>query len=329
MVAAHEASPLWIHPLLTCRQSGPESGRYALLQRLFTPSPNADQEEAEIETALEMFIGPDGSALWRRIVVRSGPTCPKQVTHASFMLPDDSAPVVSDSILCWAAFPERPDHKLLCVLAKPTLLCIWDVYPKGEQSDLGGEGHSIPLPFEACGIHAIAGNHGLLLQRAETMEDRLVSDAAAQNSKSWASLYHHQGDDDDDGFVLKAPPRPVRLRESTGTSLSGLNVSTTVASNNSVPSLFSLSHPLDDVLPMANISPDTGGSFQPAIGGGGGGGGVVTDVFEKVLFVGVLRWTDPNEAVIDRKEYTQPICVTYHTHKRRYGIWRISCCLIF
>jgi hypothetical protein len=298
MVASEQAAPLWITPLLNYRRKDPESGHYEVLQRLVTPSPKPDQEEAEIETALETFIGPDGVALWRRAVVRSGPSCPRQVVHASYMLPNDGVSICSDSVLCWTAFPERPDHKMLCVLASPTLLCIWDVYPQGEEADLGGEGHSIPLPFEASGIHAIGGHHGLLLQRTETVDDRLAFDAL---NNTWTST-GLQGEDDDDGFILKAPPRPVRLRHSTGTSLASLNVST---ASSSVPSLFSLSHPLDDVLPISNL-PD-GDLHQ----------GTVTDVFEKVLFVGVLRWTDPSEAVIDRKEYSQPICVTYHTHRKR------------
>ena len=297
MVASEDATPLWVKPLLNYRRKESENGHYDVLQRLVTPSPKPDHSEAEIETALETFVGPDGVALWRRVVVRSGPSCPKQVVHASYMLPKKAVSVLTDLVLCWTAFPERPDHQLLCVLATPTLLCIWDVYPEGEEADLGGEGHSIPLPFEASGIHSIGGRHGLMIQRIETMEDRLTFDA---QNKTWTST-GLQGDDDDDGFVLKAPPRPVRLRESIGTSIGSVP-----AGSGSVPSLFSLSHPLDDVLPISNL-PE--GELHPS---------VVTDVAEKILFVGVLRWTDPNESVIDRKEYSQPICVTYHTHRKRY-----------
>jgi hypothetical protein len=306
MVASQEAAPLWITPLLNYCKKDPESGHYEVLRRLVTPSPNPDQnsnDEAEIETAIETFIGPDGgAALWRRVVVRSGPSSPRQVVHASFLLPDDNGSHLSssDASVCWTAFPERPDHKLLCVLASPTVLCIWDVYPQGGEADLGGAGHSsIPLPFEACGIYAM-DHHGLMLQRTETFDDRLAFDV---QNKTWTST-GLQGEDDDDGFVLKAPPRPLRLRDSMGNSdMGSLNVST--AASNSVPSLFSLSHPLDDILPVSNL-PDR--DLHP---------GIVTDVFEKVLFVGFLRWTDPTEAVVDRKEYTQSICVTYHTQRKR------------
>jgi hypothetical protein len=308
MALSSGATPLWVTPLLNYEKAELESGHYKTWQRLVTPSPNPDKEEAEIETAVETFIGPEGTALWRRVVVRSGPSCPKQTVHASYMLPNDRQLLTSSSsLVCWTAFPELPDHKLLCVLGNPTLLCIWDVYPKGKEAGIGGEGNSIPLPFEACGIHAIEGGQGLLLQRTETLEDGLTFDA---HNRTWA-FTGLQGGEEDDGFVLKAPPRPVRLRESTGTrlrestgtSLGSLNLP---ASPSAVPSLFSLSHPLDDILPVCDI-PD--GDLHAA---------PFADVFERILFVDVVRWMDPSEAATDRKERLQPICVTYHTHRKRY-----------
>jgi hypothetical protein len=120
MVASEEATPLWITPLLNYQRKDPESGHYEVLQRLVSSSPKEpDQEEAEIKTALETFIGPDGIALWQSVVVRSGQSGPSQVVHASYIHQDDCASISSDSVLCWTAFPERPDHKMLCVLASP------------------------------------------------------------------------------------------------------------------------------------------------------------------------------------------------------------------
>jgi hypothetical protein len=300
MVTSGEATPLWISPLIH-HPTNDDSGQYSyqVLQRLVTSSPNPDHLETEIETALEAYIGPEGDVLWRRVVVRSGSSSPQQVIHSSFSLPNET-PVESDSVLCWAAFPERPNHKLLCVLASPTLLCIWDVYPSVD-SDLGGEGHSIPLPFEACAIYAIGDKHGLLLQRNDSVEDQLAFDV---QNKTWTMSGLQGIDDDDDGFILKAPPRPVRFQGdmSGASSIGGLPVPT---SSSAVPSLFSLAHPLDDVLPISLLADD---NIQP---------GTITDVFEKVLFVGMLRWTDPNEDILDRREYTQPICVTYHTQRKR------------
>jgi hypothetical protein len=172
------------------------------------------------------------------------------------------------------------------------------VYPKGKDYTLGGEGHSIPLPFEACGVYAIDDGQGLLLQRTETLEDNLAFDA---QNRTWTST-GLQGEEDDDGFVLKAPPRPLRFRESTGTEFGSLNMSKT---STTVPSLFSLSHPLDDILPVSNLVDVDSHNFP------------FEDVFEKILFVGVVRWVDTLVAAAERKEKLQPICVTYHTHKKR------------
>lgn len=257
-------APLWINPLVRCQHDVPDIGHYEILQRIVTEGPN----DSEIETAIELYIGPEETPLWKRVIVRSGPTCP-QVTHASFPLADeDSLP--TGNAICWAAFSDQPHHKLLCVLANPTLLCIWDVYP--DQPTSVGEGHSIPLPFEASSIHTMP-REGLLIQRVETFDDQLFVDS-------------HEFDEDDSGFVLKAPPRPVR------TSLDTLHVP-------AMPSLFSLSHPLDDVLPVA------------------GSAGIFSDVFEKVLHVGEVTGIDTTKGSHEMIEFRRTICVTYHKHKKR------------
>lgn len=301
MEDAYNTTPLAVKVLHKSQDDdSATSDDYEVLQSVVSPSPIPGQEEAEIRTVVERFVDNNHRVLWRRVVVRSGPSCPKQAVHASYMLPDDGKHFASVSMVCWTSFPERPHHKMLCVLASPTLLRIWDVYPDGKVAGIGAEGHSIPLPFEACGIYSLGGSNGLLLQRTETMEDRIAFDA---QNKTWTSTGLNV-DDDEDGFVLKAPPRPVRLRDSIGTSVGSLNL----ASSNSVPSLFSLSHPLDDVLPIYNLIE---GDLQP---------GAVSDVFEKIIYVGVLKWTDPDADYAERVTRTQPICVTYHTHRKRYSI---------
>lgn len=299
MTLTEEAAPLWITPIGQCEQELPEVGRYEVLQRIVTEAPNS--MEAEIETCLELYVGPNGNPLWRRVVVKSGPTCPKKVIHASFQLTDaDVEDTTPANGMCWAAFPEQPNHKLLCVLASPTLLCIWDVYPTGKDSNLAGEGHSIPLPFEAGGIYPLSGGKsGLLLQRVETMEDHLEGQ---QNAWTIPVANALQGDEDDGAFVLKAPPKPVR------TSVDTLNISTT---SNAIPSLFSLAHPLDDVLPISQLPLATSPVHHQQQD-------MVADVFEKVLFVGEVSWIDLREDYFDRRELLRPICVTYHTQRKRY-----------
>eukprot|EP00934_Nitzschia_sp_Nitz4_P000741 Nitzschia sp. Nitz4//scaffold57_size113557//99271//106700//NITZ4_004008-RA/size113557-processed-gene-0.20-mRNA-1//1//CDS//3329554897//741//frame0 len=292
-----EPTPLWITPLVQCPNITPDVGRYQVLQRLVTESPYSSN--AEIETSLELYFGPEGQAMWKRVVVRSGPTTPTPVVHASFQLSDVELDDYTPSNgICWASFPDHPDHKLLCVLASPTLLCVWDVYPEGDHSTLAGEGHKIPLPFEAQSIHAIPAS-GLLIQRAESLED-LQSDKNWQYSNNAPELL--QGVEDDEPFVLKPPPRPVR------TSIDTLHVSTAPTTAQEIPSLFTLSHPLQDVLPVASEGPQ----------------GMTTDVFEKILFVGEISWVNPKDAYMDRKEHVRQVCVTYHVHQKRHAIWEIQ-----
>ena len=367
-------------------------GHYETIQKLITSSPynlssssssssisssgcEIDTTTAEIESCLEQFIGSsDGSVLWRRVVVRSGPSCPQQIIHASYMLPQDSInnfgvlQTNNPSVLCWTAFPDRPDHPLLCVLANPTLLCIWDVYPSSSSASSeqqlqeggiegkktfvreeleGGEGHNIPLPFECCAIYAVGdGKHGLLLQRCESTEDIIAFDNKIMNNNSNNNNNNNndnnntEADDHaDDGFVLKAPPRPVRLaRDSTGGStLASLNVSTastptmmggggggggvgeggggptSLLSTSLIPSIFSLHHPQGDILPVSNFAE---GDLQaiPA-----------TDVFEKILYTGVIKWVNEDcSSYMNIKQHSQPICVTYHSQLRRHAVWEIK-----
>jgi hypothetical protein len=283
MVAREEAAPLWITPMVKCSRDEPDVGRYETLQRLVTASPA--RKDAEIETLLQVYIGPNSDIpLWKRVVVRSGPLCPRPVVHASFQLPegeDDLLP--AGNLVCWASFPEQPDHSYLCVLASATLLCIWDVYPDENHASSVGEGHSISLPFEACSIFALEGGQsGLLIQRIETTDDYLETRDYVEE------------DYGDGGFVL-GPPRPVRTSmEPTAPA--------------PVPSLFSLSHPLDDVLPISNMTNTNTSHSQP---------GMITDVFEKVLFTGSFSGVDRKVNYLDRKEFHYSICVTYHTQRKR------------
>ena len=229
-------------------------------------------------------------------------------------------------MLCWTTFPDRPHHPLMCVLANPTLLCIWDVYPSksvdGDAEELeGGEGHNIPLPFEACAIYGVGnGKHGLLLQRSESTEDILAYNHNNNriNTHGETAPDHHLHEDD--GFILKAPPRPVRLRDSIGggSTLASLNISTATtptmmgggggeaapSAAGLIPSLFSLHHPQGDILPVSQGDPQLT---------------AFSDVFEKILYTGVVTWVD-----VDQRQQSQPICVTYHSQLRRHAFWEIQ-----
>lgn len=332
-------APLWISPLFQ-KDDGGENESYRTVKRLVSKTPNpscAETAHGEVETSLEECLGPAGEVLWRRVAVR-GCVGADPVLHASFFLPDDDYgstfaasddnehTFVEDHTICWASFPERPNHKLLCVLASPILLCIWDVYPLSEkissESIGGGEGNFLTLPFEARSIFPLADNNGLLLQRKQTIEDHLMND---DTRSAWMATRGADVRDDYDGdFVLQDPPAPVRL----GTMLSspsGMEMSIPQPSPHvsagifgvPVPSLFSLKHPLDEILPIALIEDnDLAQAFSPP------------DILEKVLFVGALRWAEHDDNPYHVAEYTQPICLTYHQQLKRY-VFEISCLFLF
>lgn len=313
-------APLWISPLYQ-KESSSENGSYRTVKKLVTCTPNPDTFHGEVETCLEEYIGSTGKVLWRRVAVR-GCIGADRVLHASFKLPEDDGSIVSsaadndgnstinDEIMCWTSFPERPNHKLLCVLANPLLLCIWDVYPTSgdnyaSESIGGGEGNSLTLPFEARGIFPLEDNNGILLQRKQSLEDRIL-----QNELKWRG---EGGFDDDADFVLHDPPAPVRL----GTMLaspSGMEMTIPQPSPQhsaatfmfAVPSLFSLKHPLDEILPLAMLERDGSQSSSPP------------DVLEQVLFVGALRWVENDCNSFGTVEHSQQICVTYHNQRKRY-----------
>lgn len=325
-------APLWIQPLAHRslasggESSSSKSGSYQVIQKLVTASPNVKLPDAEIETALEAFIAPNGDFLWRRVAVWSGPSSPQRTIHASFILPSDgnagfeddlfSTPTGSSSqpisalnrpsLVCWAGFPERPKHLLLCVLVNPVTLSIWDVYPDSEDVYVSGEGHSVSLPFQCCAIHPLGESHGLLLQRKEDHED-------VQVHRNSLALHNLLGNEEDEDFFLKMPVPNARMDEGGTASLhpSGTAQFSSPRSALAPPdvsSLFSLRHPLEDVLPVMNFAD---GEAQSTL---------VTDVFEKILYTGVLRWTDHSDDYLEKTLYEQPICVSYHMIRKRQVI---------
>ncbi len=328
-------TPLWITPIFYSETKEindsdglpATEGRYQVIQRVVSSSPNQTLSDAEIQTTLEAFVSPIGETLWRRIAIHSiydngeGQCQGRKGMHVSFMLPkqdmaDDASLSngnTSSALFCWAAFSDRPSHKFLCILVQASLLGIWDVYPEKasgeERADWTvGEGNSIALPFECSSIFALGDvTGGILLQRKETKEDR--NENAAY--RTWGTSQ----DEDDNLFVLKDPPRPVRwgkLDHSPASAVSHRLLPTPKAGPNNVfpkiSSLFSLLHPLDDVLPVSLLPESNADEFTSTL---------FTDVFEKVLFVDVLRWTDPQDGYCEKKEYTQPICVTFNAQLKR------------
>jgi len=126
-----------------------------------------------------------------------------------------------------------------------------------------------------------------------------------------------------DEFILQAPPRHARTTEdntssndcnnrqqqqTTGSPGQGTALATprtSFVSPTEVSSLFSLKHPLDDVLPLSYWSQDDSLST------------LVTDAFEKILHTSNMCWTDNSDPYLVKQFYKQPICVTYNTILKR------------
>jgi hypothetical protein len=206
-------------------------------------------------------------------------------------------------------------------LVDPSTLSIWDVYPESDKVYISGEGQSVSLPFQCCAIHPLGENHGLLLQRKEDHED-------LEAQKGTFTSFHHldetvNNSEEEDGFFLKVPSRNTRM-EGTGEDgatpahpSAGVPLASprSIFGPSEVASLFSLKHPLEDVLPvMMNASPSSHDHdpHQPPPSSS-----LVTDAFEKILYTGVLRWTDHADNYLDKKQHEQPICVTYHGIRKR------------
>lgn len=327
--------PLWVSPL-SCKKlnheetAPPSDGSYGIIQQLFTPPPDLGLPDAEIETVLEGYTTSQG-CLWRRVSVWSGSTT-RRLMQASFILPNESrhdlgtgsmphqpppteeARPEEQSLLCWAAFPERPNHKFLCVLASPSMLTIWDVFPIADNScdgvHISAEGHSVSLPFSCSSIYPLGDSQGILLERKQDQDD-----LDARTASEYQDIDIPKPEFEDELF-LKVPFRHARTNgmqtehneDTVSHSYRGAPSPRTAytVSPCEVPSLFSMSHPLADILPVALFSQDKPSQRN------------FTDVFERIIYSSTIRWTEQHNHPPARKEYRQPICVTYNTIRKRY-----------
>lgn len=340
--------PLWVTPLQTTTttttipsNNNNSHHQYRQLERIVTPlhhHGDNDNGGGEVETILEALYETNHEnnhekLLWRRVVVQSSTSNHnnQKMVHASFLLPQvddndtdddtDNDDTLLGSRLAWTTFAEQNDTEatpetsksqpVLCVLAAPTLLCLYHVHPSNNRKSntvVVEDAHTIPLPFRAARLQALTS--GLLLQRQASvvdqeelqmmMQSQYPSFLNSHNSKEEPMM----DDNDNDGFVLQAPPKPVR-------TTTPMNHSMTTNVNHGVPSLFSLQHPLEDVLPVLWLNHDNHDNNPSTTTTER----MVTDVFETVLFCGSFEWEDETN---DHDQQQLPICVTYHQHLKRY-----------
>ena len=275
--------------------------------------------------------------------------------------------LLSDPMVCWAPFGTR-GRMHLCVLAGPSLLRIFDVFPPaaggGDDEDGGGggggEGHSVTLPFECRGIHPIpsggSGAGGLLLQRAPTVEESYAASSGPDRPGRGRNLLRRQPSSQEDssqeeGSVeLIRPPSGVRRVEGShevilgdvrvvlkglsdgagaGGAFAGGGAGTSMDLDSDgppgvgtglggdIPSLFSLSHPLDEVRPVA-LLPPAADAAAPL-------GAAVSDPGEELVYVGRPRaGLGPGGRRADRASAPGAVAVTYHSRLRRRAVWAVG-----
>jgi anaphase-promoting complex subunit 1 len=256
------------------------------------------------------------------------------------------------------------NNPLLCCLINRNSICFWDVFPKNEWNSssvlsttvldamsrneepsvgphlsIPSEGCIVPLPFDCDTIVALDSG-GLLLQRMEDHEDHaLYSTMQERNTSS-----HNEFGSLDDGFVLLGPPSTWKHRLQQAApypSSSPRNVpssrqqpspmfpssgANTLPTDSGTVSLFTLHHPLDDVLPVMlapnNKQASSFSSFSPQF----------TDVFEQVIWIGTAEWI--NEVISETQLHgtkngdfakgSAQLMVTYHTIEKRHAIWMVD-----
>jgi len=237
-------------------------------------------------------------------------------------------------------------HPLLCVLVNPTNLSLWDVYPESDGNDTNAlysteSSWTVSLPFECCGVAALPGGGGLLLQRQAGPED-------APHHTAYASMTAVHRDPTTSDFVLQSPPHSLanaqqpQLPPDPWTPFSpddeefpdrrgemAVDEAEEEMAAAAVASLFSLQHPLEDVVPVSEIlkqplqhpqqeqvdeHESEGRDIQQALLQR-----PITDVFEQIVWVGCAEWmTSEGEA------REQVVAVTYHLVERRHAIWTVQ-----
>jgi len=280
--------------------------KWKVAHRLVTPHPlNENDGGASIETVWEIC------GEQQRVAVYSGPDAVSARTlQISLQLPDYAVapPDEDDPCLQWTVFAagdskqskkKKPVIVLAC-LVHPNAVTLWDVYGTG---DLPSEGWTVTLPFDCRSILALP-DEGLLLQRLETPDDNHTFEASGAA---------------DHDFVLQGPP-PLWNNSNNHTVLPQVPVPAAVsstASSGGVASLFTLHHPLEDVLPvsLSDMSRQQQSLFssQPQA--------VVTDVLEQVLWVGTAKVLLDNNETNNKRQVS--LMVTYHTQQHRHAVWQI------
>eukprot|EP00804_Cyclotella_cryptica_P008044 CCRYP_004559-RB/>CCRYP_004559-RB protein AED:0.02 eAED:0.02 QI:71/1/1/1/1/0.83/6/35/2055 len=275
-------------------------------------------------------------------------------------------------ILCWTSFrgdarsnmtkkdnnddddDDDNERKMLCVLANPTTLQIYDVLgdiataspndtDKRMFSSGGGpSGHTVPLPFRACGLYSIHAR-GLLILRAPSREDGdgggiithgswkddvavspqglSIPGTPPRSSRSFRNVVDDGVDRNLLEEELQLPPEPVRINFHDELLRNSEDEDVATA----VPSLFSLCHPLDEIRPVAQCATDSQFIDIKDVNKSE----LFTDISERLVYTGVPRLfprciLHGGDETEETSIQISPICVTYNQTLKRHAIWSLE-----
>lgn len=162
----------------------------------------------------------------QRIALYAGPDASRSdAIHATMRLPPDTVVPSPEtertgSVMVLATIQE---HEILCCMIHPLAVLLFDIFPDPKRPALiPSEGWTIPLPFHCVGVYALPGQ-GILLHRHDGQSSSFVEPS------QWKSQFQSK---------VPAPPftspQPHLADDSTGSF-----------------SLFSLHHPLEEILPVS------------------------------------------------------------------------------
>lgn len=284
-----------------------------------------------------------------------------------------------DHIACWAKFDLRKSSgktrlgdanananngrlskqnttPVLCVLASTNLLYTIDLS--------GGQCDEISLPFEATGV--FPGNNGVVLNRAINADDEVRPYSASTMAMTMPAAGKHNktsnntnirggGEASNVHQMITEPPRVARVFSPgaplTSSSSNNNQATTTSNANGSkasglqnvleqVPSLFTLTDPLDEPHPVAittststsSLLLSEGGEKSASASNGGAESGVADntlflDAFERLLYIsgGISSKVVLSKSTSAGAGNDEPVeaflCVTYNLHLQRHALW--------
>ena len=264
-------------------------------------------------------------------------------------------------LLCWTSFSSNNKHLVLCVLTDVSSLAIYDVYPSRRYSQDASEQQQrtndhewlVTLPFDCDSIHAMAttkedgaGAEGLLLQRSMDLSEIMMNmNTTVEEEDVNVAMQEQDDGSSNNNRILPSPANTNQLWSQQQQQTS--QQQPLVAS--AMPSLFTLSHPLEEVLPVLLLPPAAGATTTTTTTTKTNKNAsifmdptttsmqtYVSDPMEVVVWTGMAEWSthcESSSSSSNSSNHTQQqaqqqqqllLVVTYHTRFQRHSIWALQ-----